>query len=92
MFRVIIELLITIAVLAILRVVITGFMKSISGAASETFQQPRSQSHPETPPAGLLHKDPVCGTFVAESSPFRRQVGRETVFYCSEACLKKQAR
>lgn len=91
MFRAILELLLSIAVILILRVVLTGLMKGISNASTQAFQNssPRSSSTPEPPPAGLLHKDPVCGTFVAESTRFRRQAGRDTFFYCSETCQQK---
>jgi YHS domain-containing protein len=92
MFRVILELLLSIAVIAIARVVLMGLMKGISSASSQAFQNPnspRSSSAPEPPAAGLLHKDPVCGTFVAETTRFRRQAGGDTFFYCSEACQQK---
>lgn len=88
MFRAILELLLSIAVILILRVVLTGLMKGISNASTQAFQN-SSSSTPEPPPAGLLHKDPVCGTFVAESTRFRRQAGRDTFFYCSETCQQK---
>lgn len=93
MFRVILELLLSLAVIAIARVVLMGLMKGISSASSQAFQNssPRTSASPEPPAAGLLHKDPVCGTFVAESTRFRRQAGRDTFFYCSEACQKKHS-
>ena len=93
MFRAILELLLSIAVILILRAVLMGLMKGVSSASTRAFQNQAPQGHgsPEPPPAGLLHKDPVCGTFVAESTRFRRQVGRETFFYCSEACQQKHA-
>jgi len=99
MFRAILELLLTIAVILIARAVLTGLMKGISSASFTSFQDsgtrtehPGSRhSSPEPPVAGLLHKDPICGTFVAESTAFRRQVGRDMFFYCSEACRHKHA-
>lgn len=96
MLRAILELLLTIAVIAIARVVLISLMKGLSSTSFTSFQdgnthagQPRSS--PEPPVAGLLHKDPICGTFVAESTRFRRQVGRETFFYCSEACQQRHS-
>jgi YHS domain-containing protein len=97
MFRAILELLLSLVVIAIARVVLMGLMKGISSASSQAFQNPSPQQPgqrsgaSETPAAGLLHKDPVCGTFVAESTHFRRQSGRQTFFYCSEACQQKHA-
>lgn len=96
MFRALLELLLTIAVIAVARVILVGFMKSISSSSFTAFQDGNpqaSQRRPERsasePHADLLHKDPVCGTFVAESTRFRRQIGREIFFYCSEACQQK---
>jgi YHS domain-containing protein len=40
-------------------------------------------------PTGELHKDPVCGTYVAESTPFRRQASGQTFYYCSADCREK---
>jgi YHS domain-containing protein len=31
----------------------------------------------------------VCGTYVVESTPFRRQVGSTAFYFCSEECLRK---
>ena len=40
---------------------------------------------------GELHKDPVCGMYVAESTRFQRKSGREHFYYCSEECKDKHA-
>lgn len=99
MLRAILELLLTIAVILIARAVLSGIMRGIASTSYTAFQngnpqaeQGRPGSQPQQPPtAGLLHKDPVCGTFVAESTPFQRNIGQERFFYCSEACLRKHS-
>lgn len=99
MLRAILELLLTIAVILIARAVLTGIMRGIASTSPTAFQngnpqarEPRPGSQPQQPPtAGLLHKDPVCGTFVAESTRFQRQIGPERFFYCSEACQQKHS-
>jgi len=56
----------------------------------------RSEQRPPQPPpspsaGGELKKDPVCGTYVAESAAFRRSAGGQTFYYCSEKCREKHA-
>jgi YHS domain-containing protein len=96
MIRALLELLFTIAIALVARAVLTSIMKGIERASSNTFagtvnnQQPRqTQSDPR--PTGELHKDPVCGTYVAESAAFRRSAGGQTFYYCSEKCREKHA-
>ncbi len=97
MFRAILEMLIPILVLLVARAMFGSVMKGFGAAASGAFQQqqqPRpGQADPpkETSRAGELHKDPVCGTYVSESTSFRRQLSGKTVYYCSDACRQKHA-
>ncbi|MBV8572265.1 MAG: hypothetical protein JO319_16715 [Acidobacteriaceae bacterium] len=97
MFRVLFELLITIFAVVVARAVLSSILKNAAKAGMGAFQnrsaqgsQNRAEQRPSGPQvAGELHKDPVCGTYVAESAAFRRQVGGRTFFYCSEACSRK---
>jgi YHS domain-containing protein len=41
------------------------------------------------PKTGALKKDPVCGTYVSESSEYRTTMGGKTVYFCSETCLRR---
>jgi YHS domain-containing protein len=97
MTRAIIELCITILIAYVARAVIASLMRGISNASSQAFQQsrpaqPNSDSPPPSPSSGSqLHKDPVCGTYVSESTPYRRQRNGTTVYYCSTACREKHA-
>lgn len=95
MVRALIELLITIIIAYVARAVLASVMKGIANASSTAFQQQTGQaqpnSSPQPPAAGELHKDPVCGTYVAESTPFRSQLGGRRFYYCSDACREKHA-
>ncbi|MGH9585168.1 MAG: hypothetical protein ACRD4O_19795, partial [Bryobacteraceae bacterium] len=93
MLRAIIELCITILIAYVARAVLASLMRGITNASSHAFQEARS-AQPNTappgpqpasaPPSGSeLHKDPVCGTYVSESTPFRRKRNGGTVYYCS---------
>ncbi|MGH9620383.1 MAG: hypothetical protein ACRD45_11870 [Bryobacteraceae bacterium] len=95
MTRAIIELCITILIAYVARAVIVSLMRGISNASSQAFQQP-AQPKADTPPSppasgSQLHKDPVCGTYVSESTPYRRQRNGTTLYYCSTACREKHA-
>ncbi|MFL6354434.1 MAG: hypothetical protein ACJ74Z_21645 [Bryobacteraceae bacterium] len=102
MFRALFELLLTIVVVIVARALLTAVMKGVSRASSSSFQTgaadprtaPRSPSNSAAPGpqvGGELHKDPVCGTYVAESTPFRRQSAGQTFYYCSSDCREKHA-
>ncbi len=99
MLRPVIELLFTIAVVLIARAVLSSIMKSIARASSSSF--PNAQPGPganrasgnqqAASTAGELHKDPVCGTYVAESGAYKRMAGGQTFYYCSAACREKHS-
>jgi|GraSoiStandDraft_50_1057286.scaffolds.fasta_scaffold74636_2 hypothetical protein len=98
MFRVLLEFVLTILVIIVARAVLTSVMKGMANASRGAFRNrmpdPSARSHSANPPAqptGELHKDPVCGTYVAESTPFRRQTAGQTFYYCSNACREKDA-
>ena len=101
MFRALFEILITIAVVWVARAILTSLIRSITNvSANGTGKTRPNAARPEKrwtepPPAadlgGELHKDPVCGTYVAASSALRRQVSGQTFYYCSEACREKHA-
>ncbi|MGI9073828.1 MAG: hypothetical protein ACR2JB_21490 [Bryobacteraceae bacterium] len=102
MIRALFELLITIVVIMVARALLATVLKGISRASSNSFQSraadPRSGTRPTPSSAapgpqvgGDLHKDPVCGTYVAESTAFRRQSAGQTFYYCSSECREKHA-
>ncbi len=98
MFRALIELLFAVLIAlvarAVLRSVLSGFGKAASQAFRDRVAQGGTGRAPGTPPTsqgGDLHKDPVCGTYVAESTPFRSQIAGQSFYYCSENCREKHA-
>jgi len=95
-FRAILELIITILVALVARAVIGSVVKGFGNAAaaarqSHPQQQQQQQQQAEAKPTGELHKDPVCGTYVAESTAFQRRASGKTFYYCSDACRSKHA-
>ncbi len=96
MIRALIELLVMISVVLIARAVLNSVLGGISRASSKSFgNQPPGKrwAEPQAPGnlGGDLHKDPVCGTYVAESTALRRQAGGQTFYYCSESCREKHS-
>jgi YHS domain-containing protein len=74
-------------------------MKGFANSARTGFQA--QQQAPPDPPkpqpreraavAGEMHKDPVCGMYVAESTQFQRRIGNDNFYYCSGECRSKHA-
>ena len=94
MFRILLEFLMTIAVALIARAVFNSILGGISRASSTSFgNNPATGQRREEPssgsPVGQLHRDPVCGTYVAESAALKRQTSGQTFYYCSESCREK---
>jgi len=102
MFRILFEFLLTLVIIIVARAVLNSFLKGISTASSNAFQQPSpdTKTGPNagtqrngTPPSSgsNLHKDPICGTYVVETTPFQRQGRGQTFYYCSDACRVKHS-
>ncbi len=91
MFRFILYTLLLIIVISIVKSVIGAVMKSLGDFAGRP-DPPRTKGRPANAQlGGDLHRDPVCGTFVAESTAFQRRLGAQTFYYCSDACREKHA-
>ena len=92
MFRALLELFFIIIAIVVARSVLTSIFKGFMSASSGAFRAD-SSARPASPPSGSsqLHKDPVCGTYVTESTPFSREATGQTFYYCSEACREKHA-
>jgi YHS domain-containing protein len=98
MIRAIIELLVTIIIAMAARAILRSVFQGIANGSSTAFprgQQPDQQNAKAAQPGPLkgneLHKDPVCGTYVSESTAYRRQASGQTFYYCSEGCKEKHA-
>jgi YHS domain-containing protein len=100
MSRAILELLFTVLIIVVARSLLTNFFSGIANA-SRTFQNPGNQNQkPEGAAAANdtgrsstneLHKDPICGTYVAESTPYRRNSSGQVFYYCSTECREKHS-
>lgn len=100
MLRAILELIVTIIIAMAARAILTSVMRGIGNAGRTAYgggvqnnppDQNSSKAASASEPTGELHKDPVCGTYVAESTRFRRQFSGQTFYYCSDACREKHA-
>ena len=75
----VIPLLLFLFLRSLLRSLFAGFRRSAS----------RPSTAPPPPPAhagGVLHKDPVCGTYVSSDSGIAQTVDGELVYFCSREC------
>jgi YHS domain-containing protein len=89
--RVIIEFLFLVIFIVVARAIVSGLMRgfraSSASAPGQTAGGPR-----QAPLRGTdLHKDPVCGTYVTESTRFQSQAAGQRFYYCSEVCREKHA-
>jgi YHS domain-containing protein len=96
MIRVVTEAIITITVLLMARAIISSILQSFGNKTSTSRRTTKNSDgfRPEdhTAMRGTLHRDPVCGTFVPETTPFRREVSGSHFYYCSEVCREAHAR
>ncbi len=95
MIRVALEAIITITVLLLARAIITSIVRSLAsttfGSKPQTSTSDSFKADGRARGSGTLHRDPVCGTFVPESTPFRRDVSGSTFYYCSKACQQSHS-
>lgn len=89
MIRALIELVFTVIIIIGLRALLTSFFRGIAGAGSGRRSLNNTGTGSPISAAGELHKDPVCGTYVPETSPFRMTTGTETFYYCSAKCREQ---
>lgn len=97
MFRAILYLIVFIVAVSVIRSVL-GIVGNLLGAI---FGNPASPPEAQTSRAGgagsgasastpanmeTLHKDPVCGTFVAPSTAWQKVAGGTTYYFCSTHC------
>jgi YHS domain-containing protein len=71
------------------------FLRSVLRNILAGFRRPPSRSSstppppPEARPGGVLHKDPVCGTYVSTDSCITQIVDGRTMYFCSPDCRDK---
>ena len=89
MGRAILELIAILLIIGFLRSVI-GILKDFANRASAPTSTSRPGPRPPVAPSGgELKKDPVCGTFIAESTALRKTVGGQVYYFCSPECRDK---
>ena len=98
MLRYVLILLFVLIMLPVLR----GWLGAIArlllnwslGTSSSSAAGQRSPMASPPAPAGstMLHKDPVCGTYVSEAVAVPWKEGGQALWFCSEACRDKYRR
>jgi YHS domain-containing protein len=79
--RLILPLLFVLFVSRLIRAIVDGFKSA--------YVAQRRPPAPTVSPGGELKKDPVCGTYVSTSTGISKNVGGQTIYFCSEECRKK---
>jgi uncharacterized protein len=89
-FRAILYLLLTVVVISVIRSVV-GIIGKLFGEMVSPSSAPRTPGSAAagSPTVETLHKDPVCGTFVAPSTAWQKAVGGKTYYFCSTDCREK---
>jgi len=75
----------------VIPILIFLFLRAVMRSLFAGFRRPASRPAPRSapPPAhagGLLHKDPVCGTYVSDDAAISQSIGAEVVYFCSPEC------
>lgn len=91
MFRLILDLLLTVVVLTVLKSILGIVLRGVSQAMKPGSTAPDAGSRPsnQVPLTGELKKDPVCGTYIATTTSIKEKVGGQVVHFCSTACRDK---
>lgn len=98
MLRYILILLLVLIMLPVLRgwlgVLARLLMNWAIGSGPAAASSARSPMAPPPVQAGstMLHKDPVCGTYVSEAVAVTLKENGQTLWFCSEACRDKHRR
>lgn len=93
MFRALVYALLGIIVLTVIRmmagVITKGLSEMLNSNAEQNAHSGPRRDQPSSPAGGELKRDPVCGTFVPASTAFVKQVGGDTIHFCSADCRDK---
>ncbi len=84
--------------ISLIRSVVTAVLGAFRGNSQGPGRPVANNSSSGAQPGGggadastLLHQDPVCGTYVAAGSSFRKVCKGQVVHFCSEACRDRYA-
>lgn len=80
-------LLLFLMLLVLARALMRFFGGLIQGVRSDG--RPGGATRPASPPVTKMVQDPVCGTYVVPGKAIEVVRGRDTAFFCSEACRQK---
>lgn len=89
MFRLLGYLILALFGITLIRMVIGVLAKMFSGSVAGEPSRQHATRRSQVPAGGVLQKDPVCGTFVAEQGAVKVISGGKTHFFCSEECARK---
>ena len=91
MFRLILDLLLTVVVLTVLKSIIGIVLRGVSQAMKPGATAPGAGPQPsnQIPLTGELKKDPVCGTYIATTTSIKEKVGGQIFHFCSQECRDK---
>ena len=101
MMRALIEFLFVVILAMVARAILMSVARGVGQASSSAFQKTAAEaerrrregggggSERATAEAGSLRKDPVCGTYVAESTPFTAVRAGERLYFCSASCQEQ---
>jgi YHS domain-containing protein len=92
MIRPVLYLLIAIFARTLLRYVVGSAMRMISDFLHPVSPSRRDPSSQRAEASGELKRDPVCGTFVAETTSVKGTFHGEVIHFCSSACRDKYKR
>jgi YHS domain-containing protein len=67
-----------------------GVMQGLSGPSRQSHQAGPRRESGGVPAQGVqMARDPVCGTYVVPDRAVSLSMGRQTTYFCSEACRDK---
>jgi YHS domain-containing protein len=83
------EFLLPLLLFLFVRAVINSFVRSRRSAPRRAANPPPPPAPPPAHTGGVLHKDPICGTYVSTDSGVTRTIKGEVVYFCSPECRDK---
>jgi YHS domain-containing protein len=85
------EILLVFALIRSALGIVIRVFRGMNGARGSATQPPVRKTVEEADGVGftLLHQDPVCGTYVAAGSSFRKICKGQVFHFCSEECRDK---
>jgi YHS domain-containing protein len=89
MFVFIIRLILFLIAISVIRSVLSSVQRFCYGLQSGRRSVP--QARPRQSPASVLQMDPVCGTYVAVDSSFKKIAGGKVYHFCSAECRNRFA-